>query len=121
METTTETEESSSALRNAHTRLDRVESDVRLVRQFITNYKSAFSKVKSFYAWGWDTEIKMHPISAQTAKEIAVLFGPEGWERIHDSGTCGSINWLKTIDGIKLVIEGAENIKPKLIAEVKLA
>lgn len=52
-------------------------------------------------------------------REVAKLFGAEGWIRERNPHSCGSIDWVKVVDGVRLKIEGAEHA-PELKKEVRL-
>lgn len=95
-----------------------IEKNLALTREFLTKHREKIEQ-HTFRAYGWDNEIVFYGYD-QDSKAIARAFGSEGWTRQHDSYSCGAINWHKEVDGIKLKIENAENIKPKLIEAVKL-
>ena len=99
------------------------ESDIKASREFIAKHKDALSKFTDWTCYGWSgRELRINLLYSrqQSAKEIAKLFGAEGWRRKPNSHTCGAIDWMKDFDGFQVTIEGAENLKPKLIEEVKI-
>lgn len=96
----------------------KLELAIATLRRFMVKHHDTLAPFR-WKAYGWDTEIKFDTYN-DAPKEIAKAFGSNGWTRKHDRFSCGSINWEKEVDGCKLIIECAENIKPKLIDEVKL-
>ena len=101
----------------------KAEKEMATHRDFWIKHKDAMGRFY-FYWWPWNNEIQFDcccGITRNSAKEIARTFGVDGWKRKPDPSTCGLINWEKELDGVILKIRGAENIKPKLIEEVKLS
>lgn len=91
------------------------------LRAFFAKHREAISPFH-WRAYGWnDTEIVFdHYSDHGKAKDIARAFGKDGWKRVADRFSCGSINWRKELDGCVLIIENAESLKPSLIETVKL-
>lgn len=91
-------------------------------RAFIAKHGKSLAGVR-WSCWGWDPEIKFSKWQNDniTSRRIACLFGHEGWRRVADGFTCGQFNWVKELDGIKLIIEGAESVKPQIKEEVRLS
>lgn len=96
-----------------------LEDNIAVLRRFIVVHHDALAPF-TWTAWGWDKSIEFRSYS-QRPTEIAKAFGKDGWRRESDSYSCGSINWKKELDGVKLKIEAAENIKPTLREEVKFS
>jgi hypothetical protein len=98
-----------------------LESNVAKCRAFVEKHKDAMGAFDCT-CYGWDTEIKFsqYMILPFIPKDVARAFGVDGWKRIPNTSGCGSIDWVKELDGVVLKIENAEQIKPKLIEEVKL-
>ena len=97
-----------------------VETTLATCRAFFAKHREALAAFE-WRCWGWDNEIKFSHYYNEDPKSIAKAFGASGWTREHDRHSCGAINWKKQLDGMTLIIEGAESIKPKLIEEVKFA
>lgn len=96
------------------------ETQIATLREFFKKHRETISPFQ-WTCYGWnDCKIKFDCNfgNKDQQKQIARAFGATGWTRL--SGTCGQINWHKTVDGCQLIIEGAEHINPKLIEEVKL-
>lgn len=111
------------------------------ISKFKSFYSAHMPKLESLskIGWNWSQEIysrefviQLSPrsgfyhfntgpkqLSPSTPKEVAKIFGVEGWNRATDNRKCGSINWTKEFGGCLLSIEAAELISPKLIKEVK--
>ena len=114
------TEDQKETFDRQEARFNELERIVSLCRQFVKDHQEQLSKLKHWYMWGWDTELKVSPaMNGMEAKDIAKLFASEGWEREPDRHSCVSINWKLQINGITVIIEGAENIKPTLKKEVR--
>ena len=94
------------------------EDTVRKLREFFAKYHDVIAPFR-WRCYGWDPTVVFDNYD-HNSKDIARAFGAEGWTRHHDSHSCGSVNWTKTIDGIELRIECAESIQPQLIKEVRL-
>lgn len=127
IEATTDTEVVNSALAEIEQKFTDQESQLVKQEQIVATLRAFFAKHRealSPFAWkcyGWDIEITfVVGYQNKDAKPIARAFGAGGWARKSDRYSCGSINWHKTVDGVNLIIEAAESIKPKLIEEVKL-
>jgi hypothetical protein len=98
-----------------------LEENIRIGREFFAKHVDALAPFEWTY-YGWDREVTfVRYCKDKDAKAIARAFGADGWKRKTDGYTCGSINWSKEVDGLTLVIKGAESIMPKLIEEVKLS
>jgi hypothetical protein len=98
------------------------EGYLAILRAFTSKHRDAMAPFH-WKAYGWnDTEIAFDIIQypAQDPKAIARAFGADGWKRVPDGYTCGSINWRKELDGCVLIIKYAENIKPTLREDVRL-
>jgi hypothetical protein len=96
------------------------EQDIARLRAFMARHREAIAPFE-WRAYGWNDLKIIFEAHDQKPKEIAKAFGATGWTREHDSYTCGAVNWKKEVDGCFLIIKNAENIKPKLIEEVKIA
>lgn len=98
------------------------EADIKASREFIAAHKEALSKFIEWKCYGWsgrELTISLW-MTDVPAKEIARLFGANGWKRVPHGHSCGAINWIKEFEGFKLTIEYAENLKPTLIEQVKI-
>lgn len=96
------------------------ESDIAHLRSFFQKHHDTIAPF-NWLAFGWNDRRITFEGYDQKPKEIAKAFGATGWTRVHDSYTCGAVNWTKEVDGCFLIIKKAENITPKLIEEVKIA
>ena|ERR1700744_1970254 len=98
------------------------EKTLAILRDFFKKWREVISAFKwTCYGWGSpDIKFDLTYGDKSQAKAIATAFGKEGWRREKDNYACGKINWLKTVDGVELKIDGAEQLSPKLIEEVKL-
>lgn len=115
--------ETISKIELAEQRFQNTEHRMGVLREFFVKHPKALEQCE-WSAYGWvDTEIdimvKTWGENQLTAKQIAALFGPDGWRRQANKHACGSIDWFKALDGCTLKISGAESIAPKLIEEVK--
>ena len=104
---------------NQESHFQQIERDFVILRAFFVKYRETLAPL-DWNCYGWNDRKIIFCTHGGDAKKIAKAFGSDGWVREHDKYSCGSINWLKTIDGCILKIEGAECIKPRLIEEVKL-
>jgi hypothetical protein len=99
------------------------EKEMAILRKFFEKHRETLSPFGwTCYAWN-DLEIKFGRYDFNGCKDpkaIARAFGADGWTRKHNRSACGAIDWFKVVDGVILTIEDAENIKPKLIDNVKL-
>jgi hypothetical protein len=137
METLTETEtavgqatEEQEAKRlEIQEKFDKQEAKFRELESIILTLRGFFEKHReplspfgwSCYAPGLEITFGKYAFNGSPdPKAVASAFGSGGWIRKHNPYACGSIDWFKTVDGVVLKIEDAENIKPKLIEEVKL-
>lgn len=112
--------------------LEKFEQSVKSARAFITKHSKALNRPDwswslcyttdkiSFSAIGWWGNVEPEDRIPWKPKEIAAYFGKDGWKREADPTCCGVIDWAKSVDGITVVIEHAEAVKPKLIEAVKL-
>ena len=96
-----------------------MERDLVTLRAFFAKYRENLSPFE-WRCYGWNDCKITFCANGDDARKIAKAFGANGWIREPDNYSCGSINWLKTVDKCILKIEGAESIKPRLIKEVKL-
>lgn len=117
----TETQE--TKIQNAERTFAKTEECIAALRAFFAKHAEAMEQI-NFRAYGWnDKEINIANRAwgqnVLAPKQIAALFGLDGWMRQHNSGACGAVDWVKQLDGCMLVIENAESIKPKLIETVK--
>ncbi len=98
----------------------KVETFLMAARNFIAAHAD---KLTGLYwrCWGWSEEvvIGLHG-DVRDPKEIARRFGSDGWTREADSSTCGQFHWIKTVDGVRIKIEGAEQLKPTINQTVRL-
>jgi len=94
-----------------------VEKNLAALRRFMVVHHDALALL-DWRCYGYDNSIVLNTYN-QKPKDVALAFGKDGWKREHNSYSCGSIDWHKTIDGVLLKIENAENIKPTLREEVK--
>lgn len=98
------------------------EKCIAILRAFLAEHRDAFAQF-CWRAYGWndtDIEFNIPGYPAQQAKDIARAFGPDGWKRSYNPHACGSINWTKELEGVKLIIRNAEQAPRKLVEEVKL-
>lgn len=95
-----------------------VELALAKCRAFIEKHRLTLAPF-NWSCFGWDNEITFSHYCNE-AKAIARAFGADGWTREHDRWSCGSVDWKKEIDGMFLIIKGAESIKPKLNEQVRL-
>jgi hypothetical protein len=110
-------------IESAEENFKKTERCIAALRAFFAKHAAALEQIE-WRAYGWnEKEISINhrtwgenPLEP---KQIASLFGLDGWTRRHNSGSCGAVNWLKELDGCTLIIENAESIKPKLIETVK--
>jgi hypothetical protein len=96
---------------------------ITLLRTFLNTHKKALigfgswtvgsvvSPDISFYKrhdsiLGGSNNPKFNPLA------IARYFGLFGWEREPDRSSCGRIDWVKNVDGIRVRIKGVEEMKP---------
>lgn len=112
-----------SKIEDAEETFAKTESCIAALRAFFSKHAASLEQF-SWRAYGWnDKEITVdsHQYGEKrlTPKEIAALFGLDGWVRQHSTFACGAIDWVKHLDGCVLKIENAESIRPKLIEEVK--
>lgn len=123
---TPETEDAANAIAkifNEHEKsFDELTAHLATTRAFIAKHATILARVR-WSCWGWDPVMKFSKWQEDgvTSRFIARLFGHEGWKRVADGYTCGEFNWVKEIDGMKLIIEGAESLKPQIKDEVKLS
>ncbi len=97
------------------------ETRITKLRAWIAKHREALAPfVWSCYAYDLSVDFTVANWSNPDAKAIARAFGADGWKRVHDDTACGSVNWLKTVDDVKLTIRHAENIKPVLREDVRL-
>jgi hypothetical protein len=120
-ETTTQPEPSEADKKFEATESEFKEKEVKIaaLRAFLVKYREPLSLFLNWKAFAFHGDIDFSNYDSKQ-KEIARAFGADGWVRKKHSYTCGAINWEKTLDGVKLTIESAEQINPKLIEEVKL-
>lgn len=98
-----------------------VEKNIGVLREFMVKHRDAMAP------FIWTTNIHQPSIYFNCAysnkgkqKEIARAFGAEGWTRHKNEYTCGRIDWKKTIDGVRIEIDCAEQVEMKLKEEVRL-
>lgn len=112
------TEEQRERIADYHKKFERLECILSVCRAFVEKNKEALAQIKTATMWGFDNSLDISAY-AQDAKEIAKLFGADGWERHTNSSACGQIDWKKTVDGIQITIVRAEMIKPTIKKEVR--
>jgi hypothetical protein len=98
-----------------------LERSIAAVREWLVKHASKIVDVE-FYSYGWDPEIKFNRYQRDDVdpQAIARRFGCEGWERVADGYSCGTFHWVKTVDGVRLIIESAENMKQTIKKEVRI-
>lgn len=97
-----------------------LESNISVLRAFIAKHRETLAPFH-WSCYGYDKSITFWGGMSNDAKSVARAFGADGWTREHSGVSCGSVNWKKPLDGVVLLIEAAENIKPKLIESVKIS
>ena len=104
------------------TELEKLQTSIATLRAFVSKWYEILAPFDysasayhhptiSFYSFGE---------ANKDSKAIARSLGNDGWKREKNPHTCGAINWVKEIDGVKLTIHEAEKVDMKLIQEVKL-
>ena len=91
---------------------------LEITRAFWDKYRTIMLGTSWYCFYGWQAKWEV-PANGNDHKEIARALGKNGWKRVADTYTCGQINWVKTVDGVEVVLQGAEMLRPKLIEEVK--
>lgn len=99
---------------------NQTEQALAACRAFIEKHKGTLQQLNGWRAYGFSAKI-IFDYFGQRPPDIAKAFGATGWTRKANQYSCGSIDWHKEMDGMELVIEGAESIKPTLREEVKLS
>lgn len=99
-----------------------IETSIKKLRAFVETYRQAIAPFEwnAYDCAGPRVVFDCTYSNKDQQKNIAILFGKDGWEREKDGFTCGRINWTKTVDGVLVRIDGAEHLNPNLIKEVKL-
>lgn len=115
------TEEQQAKFTNQEARFVELEQTIATCRAFMEKHKETLAPFE-WSMFGYDPSCTFYSWNQPEGypKNIAKAFGADGWTRVHDPHTCGSVNWLKQIDGITITLKEAENIKPTLRTEVKL-
>lgn len=98
----------------------KIEAFLAAARMFMVTHADKLQSV-DWRCWGWTQEFVFTSYGqVRDPKEIARRFGADGWIREPDTHTCGRFDWVKTVDGVRLKIENAEQLKPQVNPTVRL-
>jgi hypothetical protein len=95
------------------------ESTLAKCRAFWDKHQDTLMRFRPDMVYGFLLQCEF-PSYANDPKEVAKAFGPHGWVRQKNAHTCGVIDWTKEVDGVTLIIRGAEKA-PDLRPEVRIA
>jgi len=114
-------EQIKSRFEDQEARFVEIEAGLKILREFFIKHREAIAPFQ-WTCYGSSLTISFNCAygNKDKQKEIARAFGSSGWKRVKNEYTCGRIDWKKTVDGVEIEIDCAEQINPKLIEEVKL-
>lgn len=109
------------SIADAMQHIGKTENAVCRCRAFLTEHQDKLQDLY-FRCYGWDAEITFsgYQFNLSTPRDIAKRFGADGWERVAKASRCGAFDWVKTVDGVRLIIESAETLDPKFKKEVRI-
>lgn len=109
------------SIADAQRKISETAEAVRICREFIDTHTDRLEDL-SFRCYGWDAEliVSSYQPNSYTPREIAKRFGPGGWERVAKTNQCGAFDWVKTVGGVRIIIESAETIDPKFRKDVRI-